>query len=349
MDYFKNYSNKDDNTAKKIVLLTGAAGYIGSHCYYLFREAGFKVVVIDRLTSGHRWLLPEDCIFYEGDVADTELLNAIFSDYKISTVIHFAGSSDVAQSVSQPLSYFKNNTNASRILLDSCLRHQVKNFIFSSSASVYGNNPKYKVHEGDATAPENPYAISKLTTEKIINDLHESYGLNYVVLRYFNVAGADPESRIGHVAENATHLIKVACEAVMGQRPYVPIYGADYDTEDGTCIRDYIHVTDIARAHLSAYRYLLNNSEYPVAEVFNCGYGRGYSVRQIIETVEGVAGKRIIARVKSRRPGDPVALIADSTRLQKRTNWQPEYDDLNIIIRSALDWEKSCLAQRLAS
>lgn len=319
------------------VLITGGAGYIGSHVVYEFLDNGHDVVVIDNLSTGVRSLLPQDIPFYQGNVGDQTLLDTIFASHKIDTVLHFAGSIIVPEFVENPLKYYQNNTAVSLNLLQSCIKHRIKNFIFSSTASIYGNNPLRIMKEDFPPQPENPYASSKLMTEMMIKDTAKAHGLNFTILRYFNVAGADPKGRTGQVKENATHLIKVACETALGHRPAIKIYGTDYDTPDGTCIRDYIHVSDLANAHLRAYEHMTRTT---VNKIFNCGYGQGFSVLDVLNAVETVSGTPVKKEPTDRRAGDPVALIANSTLLQTQTGWAPAYNDLDLIIKTALDWER---------
>lgn len=320
------------------VLVTGGAGYIGSHVVYEFLGNGHDVVVVDDLSTGVRALLPNNIPFYEGNVGNSDVMDMVFSSHKIDTVLHFAGSIIVPESVENPLKYYQNNTCVSSSLLQSCIKYKVQNFIFSSTASVYGNNPLQLMKEEYAPQPENPYASSKLMTEMMIRDTAFAHGLNFAILRYFNVAGADHQGRTGQVKENATHLIKVACEAAIGLRSGMNVYGADYDTPDGTCIRDYIHVSDLANAHLCVYERMINHA---VNKVYNCGYGQGFSVLDVIETVEKVSGVKIEKKMAERRAGDPIALIADSSLLKAETGWIPRYNKLDVIVKTALEWEKN--------
>lgn len=322
------------------ILITGGAGYIGSHAVYEFSDNGHDVIVVDNLSTGVRTLLPENIPFYEGDAGDQNLMGRVFSDHDIDAVLHFAGSIIVPESVENPLKYYQNNTCVSLNLLQSCIKHGVKNFIFSSTASVYGNNSLQLMKEEYPPQPENPYATSKLMTEMMIRDASAAHGLNFAILRYFNVAGADPKGRTGQVKENATHLIKVACETALGLRPGMNVYGTDYDTPDGTCIRDYIHVSDLANAHLRVYEHM---KKQPANKIYNCGYGQGYSVLEVIEAVETESKSVIKKTMTDRRAGDPVALIADSSLLRKDTGWKEKCNDLHLIIRSALAWEKNRL------
>lgn len=320
------------------VLITGGAGYIGSHVVYEFLDNGHDVVVVDNLSTGLKSLLPNDVPFYEGDVQNSDMMDRIFSSHHIDAALHFAGSIIVPESIENPLKYYQNNTTASLGLLQSCVKHKVKNFIFSSTAAIYGNNSLQLMKEEYAPDPGSPYATSKLMTEMMIRDTASAHGLNYAILRYFNVAGADPEGRTGYAKKNATHLIKVACEAAVGIRPYIDIFGTDYDTPDGTCLRDFIHVSDLANAHLKIYKHMTLQR---VNKIYNCGYGKSFSVLDVIEVVERIAGVSIKRENKNRRAGDPVALIADSSLLKTETGWEPSYDSLDIIIKTALEWEKN--------
>ncbi len=319
------------------ILITGGAGYIGSHVVYEFLDNGHDVIVVDNLSTGIRALLPNNILFYEGDVGNSELMDKVFSSHEIHTVLHFAGSIIVPESVENPLKYYQNNTCVSLSLLQSCVKHKVKNFIFSSTASIYGNNPMQLMKESYSPQPENPYASSKLMTEMMIKDISFAHNINFAILRYFNVAGADAQGRTGQVKENATHLIKVACEAAIGLRPSMNIYGTDYDTPDGTCIRDYIHVSDLANAHLRVYEHMTRQI---VNKIYNCGYGQGFSVLDVIKAVEKISGSMIEKTMAKRRAGDPVALIADSGLLRSETGWTPLYNDLGVIVKTALEWEK---------
>ncbi len=320
------------------ILITGGAGYIGSHAVYEFLDAGYDVIVADDLSTGSLGSLPPHVQFYQINVGDQNAMNAVFKTHKIDGVLHFAGSIVVPESVENPLKYYQNNSVVSLNLLTQCVQNGVKNFIFSSTASVYGNNKNQLMSEDTPTHPENPYASSKLITEMMLRDVSMAHGMNYAILRYFNVAGADPKGRTGQVKKDATHLIKVACQTALGLRPEIVIFGTDYDTHDGTCIRDYIHVSDLANAHLLVYQQMIKGS---VNKIYNCGYGRGFSVREVAQAVEKVAGCTLNKIMAPRRAGDPAALIANSERLQKDTGWQPHLNDLGTIIDSALKWERS--------
>ena len=319
------------------ILATGGAGYIGSHVVLALRESGYQVVVLDNLSTGKRTLVPDDVVFVEGDVGDRELTDRVLERFDIGAVIHFAGSIVVPESVANPLEYYRNNTCVSRSLIASCVSKGVRHIVFSSTAAVYGNPAVIPVTEQMPTIPVNPYGASKLMTEWILRDVATAHGLTYVTLRYFNVAGADPLRRAGQSTPLATHLLKVACEAAVGRREYIQVFGTDYDTPDGTCIRDYIHVSDLADAHVKAVDYLSSGGE---STALNCGYGHGHTVLEVLSTVQSNAGTRLDLRHASRRPGDPPALVADVTKLRQTLRWAPRFDDLNAIVRTALDWER---------
>ena len=319
------------------ILVTGGAGYIGSHAVLAFLEAGHRVVVVDDLSSGRRDAVAEAVPLIEGDVGDSALIGRVIRDHAVAAVVHFAGSIVVPESVTDPLKYYRNNTAASRALIEACVVSGVGRFIFSSTAAVYGLPEATPIIESAPTVPINPYGTSKLVTEWILRDTAAAHDFDYVALRYFNVAGADPAGRAGQSTPNATHLIKIASEAVTGQRDHVEIYGEDYDTPDGTCIRDYIHVTDLAAAHVDALRHLAGGGG---SLVLNCGYGRGYSVRQVLDAVERTAGLDLDIRGGPRRPGDSVSLVADAAEIKKRFAWRPRYDDLDVIVRTAIDWQR---------
>ncbi len=322
---------------RQFVLVTGGAGYIGSHVVHALRDAGWPVVVVDDLSTGRRSAIPEDVPLIEGDIGDRALMDAALARHTPVAVMHFAGSIVVPESVSDPLRYYSNNTAASLTLIAACVAAGVDNFIFSSTAAVYGEPERSPVAESDPTAPINPYGSSKLCTEWILRDTSAATPLRYVALRYFNVAGADPEGRTGQSTEKATHLIKVACQAALGLRPDMQVFGDDYPTADGTCVRDYIHVSDLAEAHVKALDYLAAGGG---STVLNCGYGHGFSVRQVLETVRDAADGELVWRIGPRRAGDPPELVSASGRIREVLGWEPRYDDLRFIVETAMDWER---------
>jgi UDP-glucose 4-epimerase len=324
------------------VLVTGGAGYIGSHAVLALLDAGWPVVVIDDLSTGFDWAVPKQAVFVQGDIADSALVARLIAEHRIGAVMHFAGSIIVPQSVAQPLKYYENNTVKSRALIESTVGGGVGHFIFSSTAATYGIPDRVPISEDARTEPINPYGWSKLMTERMLKDSAAAYGLNYCALRYFNVAGADPQGRAGQSSGGATHLIKVAVEAAVGARDHVGVYGTDYDTPDGTGVRDYIHVSDLAAAHVAALRRLI---AAPTASmILNCGYARGFSVLEVLDSVDRVTNLTIERRVSPRRPGDPPALVADNAAILAALDWRPERDDLDTIVADALAWER-----RLAS
>jgi len=327
------------------VLITGGAGYIGSHAVLAFLAADMPVVVLDDLSTGRRAAVPDGVPFVQGSIGDADTVDRVIADHKISAVVHFAGSIIVPESVENPLLYYANNTAASRVLIERCVAAGIRHFLFSSTAAVYGMPRVVPIPETCAGAPINPYGRSKLMTEMMLRDTHAAHGLVYGALRYFNVAGADPALRTGQVSRQATHLIKIASQVVTGQRDHIQVFGDDYDTPDGTCIRDYIHVSDLADAHVQALRHMRKDNK-PL--ILNCGYGRGYSVRQVLETVQAVAGQRIDIRQAPRRPGDPPILVADAAAIRRRLGWTPRHDKLEFIVRTALDWEAAQKTTRAA-
>jgi len=322
------------------VLVTGGAGYIGSHMVFDLLDRGEEAVVIDNLSTGAWWVLPPQANLVEGDIGDDVVLDRVMGRGGIDTVIHFAGSIVVPDSVADPLGYYLNNTTKSRTLIAAAVRHGVRNFIFSSTAAVYGEPKSVPVSEEAPTIPVSPYGTSKLMTEWMLRDSGKAYGLGHVSLRYFNVAGADPRGRTGQSSPRATHLIKVACQTLLGQRPHMEIFGTDYDTPDGTCIRDYIHVSDLIAAHADAMRYLRAGG---ASGIFNCGYGRGYSVLQVIGAVEKAAGKKLNVQRAQRREGDSAAIVAAAGRARAMLGWVPKHDNLDEIVASALCWEEKLL------
>jgi UDP-glucose 4-epimerase len=328
------------------VLVTGGAGYIGSHMVLALLDAGEDVVVIDNLSTGFRRAVPANAEFVAGDAGDRDLLLRLFLTHRIDAVIHFAGSVVVPESIADPLRYYGNNTCVSRTLIAASLEAKVPHFIFSSTAAVYGMPEKNPVAEDTRLAPISPYGTSKLMTELMLRDTAAAHDLRYVALRYFNVAGADPQGRSGQSTARATHLVKVACETALGERPCLEVFGTDYPTPDGTCIRDYIHVSDLARAHLDALRYLRAGG---MSQVLNCGYGTGFSVLEVIASVKRVSQTDFPVRMGARRAGDPAALVAQSKRIGEVFGWKPELNLLDTIVGHALAWEKQLIEWRAAS
>ena len=319
------------------VLVTGGAGYIGSHVALALLETGRRVVIADNLVTGRRELVPEAADFVETDIADMGRMQAVLGDHGCSAIMHFAGSTVVPESVADPLKYFRNNTCASRNLLETALASGVERFIFSSTAAVYGNPSQLPVDENVDLIPVSPYGTSKLMTEQMLRDVAAASALRYIALRYFNVAGADPQGRSGQSTPNATHLIKAACEAACGTRESITIFGEDYDTPDGTGVRDYIHVSDLAMAHVAALDHLADGGE---SHVMNCGYGRGYSVKQVLDTLRDVSGVAFRVETGPRRAGDVGEVFAATDRLRSLLGWTPVHDDLREIVGSAYAWER---------
>lgn len=324
------------------ILVTGGAGYIGSHMVWRLIDAGETVVVADRLSTGFEWALAPEAILMRGDIGDAEFLDEVFATHSIEAIIHFAGSIVVPESVVDPLSYYDNNTVKSRLLIAKAVEYKVDKFIFSSTAAVYGNVGAEPVNELAPTLPESPYGRSKLMTEFMLADTAVAHDFRYTALRYFNVSGADPKGRTGQSTLGATHLIKVACETATGKRKSMQVFGTDYDTPDGTCLRDYIHVADLVNAHYLALQRLRNGGTSLVA---NCGYGKGFSVLDVINAVRKVSGSDIAVEYVERRAGDAISVVANSNKAQTEFGWKPQYADLEFIVRTALDWEKS-LARR---
>ena len=318
-------------------LVTGGAGYIGSHTAHALLDRGDRVVVLDNLSTGIRAQVGEAAAFVKGDVADRALLEKTIKDHGVDAVIHFAGSIVVPESVADPLAYYDNNVVKSRDVIATCLAVGVKQFIFSSTATVYAEDAKQPLSESERKAPISPYARSKLMTEWMLEDVARAHDFRYHVLRYFNVAGADPQGRTGQSTPKATHLIKRAAQVALGRVSHLDIFGTDYPTPDGTGVRDYIHVTDLANAHLLALDALRAGAP---ATVYNCGYGRGLSVRQVVAAVERVTGASLPVREGPRRAGDPPTLISDPSRIKAALGWKPAHDDLDGIIRSAIAWER---------
>ncbi|CFX29039.1 UDP-glucose 4-epimerase [Candidatus Filomicrobium marinum] len=328
------------------ILVTGGAGYIGSHMVLELRDAGESVVVLDNLSTGFRWAVPDDVPLIVGDVGDMDLVCRIAKEWNVEAIIHFAGSIIVPESVSNPLKYYQNNTGNSRNLIEAAVRSGIDKFIFSSTAAVYGMPEENPVSETATLRPMSPYGTSKMMTEFMLADVARAHDFNYVALRYFNVAGADPDGRTGQSTPQATHLIKVACETALGMRPYMQVFGTDYPTPDGTCIRDFIHVKDLARAHMKALAHLRSGG---ASEIFNCGYSRGASVLEVVEAVKRASGANFDVRMTARRPGDPAAIVAASAKIREALGWQPEYDDLDVIVAQAFAWERHLVGLREAS
>ena len=324
------------------VLVTGGAGYIGSHAVLALCDAGHRVIVVDNLVTGFAWAVDPRATLVEMNVADPRMPD-VLREHGVQAIMHFAGSVVVPESVSDPLKYYGNNTAATRSLLESAVAAGVPHFIFSSTAATYGTPDKVPVAEGDPTVPINPYGMSKLMTEAMLRDVAAAHPMNYCALRYFNVAGADPEGRSGQSTVGATHLIKIAVEAATGKRDAVAVYGTDFATPDGTGVRDYIHVSDLAAAHVAALELLV--VEPARSHTLNCGYGRGFSVLEVLDAVDRVTNLTITRRMEGRRAGDPAALIADNSAILAALPWRPQRDDLDMIVTDALAWERK-LAER---
>ncbi len=323
------------------VLVTGGAGYIGSHAVLALRDAGWPVAVIDDLSNGTRGVVPADVPFFEGSIADRALVNRVLQGEKIGAILHFAGSIVVPESVDKPLEYYANNTLASHALVSAAVAAGVPHIVFSSTAAVYGEPERVPIEEDDPKLPINPYGASKLMTERMLADAAAACPFNYCALRYFNVAGADPDMRAGQVGKGSTHLIKVAVEAAVGKRDHVAVFGTDYDTADGTCVRDYVHVTDLAAAHLIALERLIARPQDNL--ILNCGYGQGLSVLEVLDALDRVLGKPVPRREMPRRPGDAPALVASNSALVETLEWSPRFADIDTIVTHALEWERLLL------
>jgi len=319
------------------ILVTGGAGYIGSHMVLDLLETGEEIVVFDDLSTGFPWLVPQGVTLVEGDIGDKALLSRVIADHQIDAMAHFAAKIVVPDSMSDPLGYYLNNTSKARTLIEAAVEGGVKNFIFSSTAAVYGETREMPVTEESPPAPVSPYGRSKLMVEWMLEDASRAYGLNAMILRYFNVAGADPKGRSGQATPRATHLIKTAAEAATGRRAGMSIFGTDYATPDGTCIRDYIHVSDLARAHVLALDYLRSGGK---GTVINCAYGHGSSVREVIDTVKKISGVDFPVTLADRRLGDPPEIVATGEKIRSLLGWQPRFDHLDTIVTHALAWEQ---------
>jgi UDP-glucose 4-epimerase len=326
---------------KGAILITGGAGYIGSHVVRQLGEAGEKIVVLDNLKKGFRQAVTAGDLIV-GDVGDYPLVSRLLAEYQVDTVMHFAAHTIVPESVALPLKYYGNNTCATRSLLQACIENQVKHFVFSSSAAVYGMLQEGYADEESPTNPINPYGTSKLMSEWMLKDIAAVNPLRYIALRYFNVAGSHPGGRIGQASPGATLLTKVACEAMVGKRPHVSVFGSDYPTPDGTGVRDYLHIEDLSAAHLDALKYLRQGGK---STTLNVGYGHGYSVREVLRMVESVGGKSLVIREEPRRAGDPAYLVARADRVRAELGWTPRYDDLRAIVSSSLAWEHKLLKE----
>jgi UDP-glucose 4-epimerase len=322
------------------ILVTGGAGYIGSHTVLALIDAGFQPVVLDDLSTGVRKAIPAGVAFVQGDVGDAALLSDVLSSQRIETVIHFAGSISVPESINDPLSYYRNNTIKSHALISACVRHGIRNFIFSSTAAIYGEAGELPIGEDTPPHPINPYGWSKLMTERILLDAGATQNLSSVIFRYFNVAGADPQGRIGQSGPDASHLIRTAIQTALGVREEMAIFGTDYPTADGTCVRDFIHVSDLAAAHVLALRYLLSGGK---STILNCGYGHGYTVRDVLNTVRRLSNRSFKIVDAARRAGDLPIVVSRAELIRQVLNWQPQHDNLDTIVRTAMDWEKTLI------
>lgn len=323
------------------VLVTGGAGYIGSHAVLALLDSGWDVAVLDDLSTGTRSVVPDTAAFYTGSVADADLVGRIVAERGIGAIMHFAGSIVVPESVERPLEYYANNTLATHALLSAALASGVRHFLFSSTAAVYGSPERIPIAESDPKLPINPYGASKWMSERMLADAAAAHPFNYGALRYFNVAGADPDCRAGQIGKGSTHLIKVAVEAAIGKRDHVDVFGTDYPTPDGSCIRDYVHVSDLADAHVLALERLVRQPAENL--VLNCGYGRGLSVLEVLAAVDRQLGTPLRREIRGRRPGDPPALVAANDALVETLGWSPRYADIDVIVAHALSWERRLL------
>lgn len=327
-------------------LVTGGAGYIGSHMVLSLLDAGEKVVVLDNLSTGFRWAVPPGVELVVGDFGDEDLVTELLARHDVESIIHFAAKIVVPESVADPLTYYLNNTAKARTLIECARDMGVGHFIFSSTAAVYGEPEQNPVTESETLKPMSPYGRSKLVVEWMLEDTAKAHGLRYVVLRYFNVAGADPQGRAGQSTPEATHLIKVAVQTALGQRSGMEVFGTDYPTPDGSCLRDYIQVSDLAQAHMDALTYLRGGGD---SLTCNCGYQRGYSVLEVVDVVKRIAGVDFPVQLSGRRPGDPAAIVAANARIKSVLNWQPKYDNLDQIVQQALDWERRLHNRKLSA
>ena len=326
------------------VLVTGGAGYIGSHMVLALLDAGEEVVVVDNLSTGFSWVLPPEVPLVVGDMGDPDLVARTIREHGVEAIAHFAAKIVVPESVADPLGYYLNNTVKSRVLIEAAVKNGVKHFIFSSTAAVYGEPSTIPVPEELPLDPVSPYGRSKLMTEWMLQDTARAHDLRYVILRYFNVAGADPKGRSGQSTANATHLIKVAAQTALGDRPRIEVFGTDYQTKDGSCVRDYIQVSDLADAHLVALRHLRGGGG---SLTLNCGYGQGYSVLEVIDVVKKVSGVDFLVAISPRRPGDPAAIVARADRIRAELGWRPRHDNLQEIVSQALTWERALKTRNL--
>ena len=327
------------------VLVTGGAGYIGSHVSLSLLDAGHAVTIIDDLSTGHKQLIPKKADFIEANVNDTAIITKLLQQKYFDALMHFAGYIQVEESIKHPEKYFENNTKNASTLFNNCINNGIKNIIFSSTASIYGNSDKELIKEDAILRPLNPYGESKVQTENILIQMHQKHNINYVILRYFNVAGADIKLRSGQISKKSTHLIKVASEAAIGKRESVSIYGNNYNTHDGTAIRDYIHVTDLADIHLKSLEYLIENQH---STIMNCGYGKGYSVKQVLEVMNKICKGKLKIKYAKNRPGDAISLVADSSKLMKTIKWTPNFNDIKIILSTAINWEKKLQNEKIS-
>lgn len=326
------------------VMVTGGAGYIGSHAVLALLDAGWRVVVVDNLVTGFDWAVDPRANLMVANVADEDKVRGAIREHGVTAIMHFAGSVVVPESVSDPLKYYRNNTAASRSLIESAVVEGVKHFIFSSTAATYGNPEVVPVREDSRQSPINPYGMSKLMTEHMLRDVAAAHPINFAALRYFNVAGADPQGRSGQSTAGATHLIKIAAEAATGKRGHVSVFGTDFATRDGTGVRDYIHVTDLAAAHVDALELLLADPDK--SHFLNAGYGRGYSVLEVLDAVDRVTNMKIERRMEGRRAGDPDELVSDNRAILEALPWRPQHDDLDRIVTDALAWERKLADRR---